>query len=77
MLGTQSPGIGKTPFPALLKVSLSPACGKNMKNRVVGGAEASVDSWPWQVSIQYNKHHICGGSILDAHWILTAAHCFR
>ncbi|XP_012510847.1 PREDICTED: transmembrane protease serine 4 isoform X2 [Propithecus coquereli] len=53
------------------------ACGKNMKNRVVGGAEASVDSWPWQVSIQYNKHHICGGSILDAHWILTAAHCFR
>uniref|UniRef100_A0A7N5J926 Transmembrane serine protease 4 n=1 Tax=Ailuropoda melanoleuca TaxID=9646 RepID=A0A7N5J926_AILME len=54
------------------------ACGESLKApRVVGGETASVDSWPWQVSIQYNKQHICGGSILDAHWILTAAHCFR
>ncbi|OWK18223.1 hypothetical protein Celaphus_00008963 [Cervus elaphus hippelaphus] len=53
------------------------ACGQSVKApRVVGGKEASVDSWPWQVSIQYNKQHICGGSILDPHWILTAAHCF-
>lgn len=44
---------------------------------MVGGQTASVDSWPWQVSIQYDKQHICGGSILDPHWILTAAHCFR
>uniref|UniRef100_A0A8C0W2Y2 Peptidase S1 domain-containing protein n=2 Tax=Castor canadensis TaxID=51338 RepID=A0A8C0W2Y2_CASCN len=54
------------------------ACGRPLKTpRVVGGEEASVDSWPWQVSVQYDKQHICGGSILDAHWILTAAHCFR
>ncbi|XP_038391936.1 transmembrane protease serine 4 isoform X1 [Canis lupus familiaris] len=54
------------------------ACGESLKApRVVGGEKASVDSWPWQVSIQYNKQHICGGSILDPHWILTAAHCFR
>ncbi|XP_077915049.1 transmembrane protease serine 4 isoform X1 [Halichoerus grypus] len=54
------------------------ACGESLKApRVVGGETASVDSWPWQVSIQYNKQHICGGSILDPHWILTAAHCFR
>ncbi|XP_037003138.2 transmembrane protease serine 4 isoform X2 [Artibeus jamaicensis] len=53
-------------------------CGKSLKApRVVGGEKASVDSWPWQVSIQYNKQHICGGSILDRQWILTAAHCFR
>ncbi|KAG8522290.1 Transmembrane protease serine 4 [Galemys pyrenaicus] len=53
-------------------------CGESLKApRVVGGEKASVDSWPWQVSIQYDKQHICGGSILDSQWILTAAHCFR
>ncbi|XP_012413628.1 transmembrane protease serine 4 [Trichechus manatus latirostris] len=54
------------------------ACGESLKApRVVGGEKASVDSWPWQVSVQYDRKHICGGSILDPHWILTAAHCFR
>ncbi|XP_006834047.1 PREDICTED: transmembrane protease serine 4 [Chrysochloris asiatica] len=54
------------------------ACGESLKApRVLGGEKASVYSWPWQVSIQHNRHHICGGSILDSHWILTAAHCFR
>ncbi|XP_059125007.1 transmembrane protease serine 4 [Peromyscus eremicus] len=65
--------------PCLSLVSLSCLeCGRSLKTpRVVGGVEASVDSWPWQVSIQYDRQHVCGGSILDPTWILTAAHCFR
>ncbi|NXY35528.1 PRS55 protease, partial [Pomatorhinus ruficollis] len=30
----------------------------------------------WLVSIQSHGKHICGGTIISALWILTAAHCF-
>lgn len=44
--------------------------------RVIGGHNAIPHSAPYLVSIQINViGHICGGSILNQHWILTAAHC--
>ncbi|XP_044524965.1 transmembrane protease serine 4 [Gracilinanus agilis] len=52
-------------------------CGRNPYGSKVVGGESSMKNWPWQVSIQYKKIHVCGGSILDHYWILTASHCFR
>ncbi|XP_030043997.1 serine protease 55-like [Microcaecilia unicolor] len=46
------------------------------QSRIVGGSEALPGEWPWTVSIQDLYTHICGGSILNTWWILTAAHCF-
>lgn len=53
-------------------------CGESTRTpRVLGGSPAAIEAWPWQVSLQYRKEHICGGSIIDPGWVLTAAHCFK
>ena len=46
------------------------------KQGIVGGANASINDYPWQISLQSSGgSHFCGGSVIDAQWILTANHC--
>lgn len=47
--------------------------------RIVGGRNATIEEFPWQVSL-FNKtdgDHFCGASIIGRLTILTAAHCIR
>ncbi|KFQ45992.1 Transmembrane protease serine 4, partial [Nestor notabilis] len=63
---------------AVVSLFCSKGCGESIRTpRVLGGSPATIEAWPWQVSLQYKKEHICGGSIIDRSWILTAAHCFK
>ncbi|XP_019729768.1 transmembrane protease serine 5 isoform X1 [Hippocampus comes] len=51
-------------------------CGTRAKlARIIGGVEATLGRWPWQVSLYYSNRHTCGGSIITSQWIVTAAHC--
>ena len=43
---------------------------------IVGG-QIAPSPIPWQVSVQFEGTHICGGTILDTYTILSAAHCFN
>ncbi|KAM8962458.1 transmembrane protease serine 9-like [Pelodytes ibericus] len=45
--------------------------------RIVGGTDAVRGEWPWQIAVQYLGDFICGGSLINEQWGLSAAHCFQ
>ncbi|XP_065318885.1 kallikrein 1-related peptidase b22-like [Gordionus sp. m RMFG-2023] len=47
------------------------------RSRIIGGDKAESHSWPWQAAIFEGNRMICGGSLINEKWVLTAAHCFK
>ncbi|KAF4111792.1 granzyme K-like [Onychostoma macrolepis] len=41
---------------------------------IIGGKDVKKLQ-PWMVSIQKDQNHECGGILIQAQWVLTAAHC--
>ncbi|XP_025716881.1 serine protease 57 [Callorhinus ursinus] len=44
--------------------------------RIIGGHEVTPHSRPYMVSVKFEGQHHCGGFLLRAHWVVSAAHCF-
>ncbi|XP_063806592.1 transmembrane protease serine 3 isoform X1 [Pseudophryne corroboree] len=47
----------------------------SLSTRIVGGNISADGQWPWQASLTFQGIHLCGGSLISAQWIVTAAHC--
>ncbi|XP_076651456.1 trypsin delta-like [Halictus rubicundus] len=46
-----------------------------LDGRIVGGVATVIEQAPYQVSLQRQGYHFCGGSIIAKNWVVTAAHC--
>ncbi|KAL3460902.1 trypsin-like cysteine/serine peptidase domain-containing protein [Aspergillus heterothallicus] len=42
---------------------------------IVGGDEASIEEYPYQIQLLENGRLICGGSIISNQYVVTAGHC--
>jgi trypsin len=60
--------------------------GGKASPRIVGGATTTISEWPWQAAIVLDhdlfpdddfERQLCGGSVIAATFVLSAAHCFE
>ena len=49
---------------------------KAEQTKIIGGANASIADFPWQV-YYISGNYLCGGSIISDTWVVTAAHCTK
>jgi hypothetical protein len=62
------------PAAADTPVAATPAAPTPRQGLIVGGEAAAVGELPWQVAI-YPGPYLCGGTLIDPQWVVTAAHC--
>lgn len=64
-------------FTVLILSAVCQATFGDSDGKIVGGQIIDIASIPYFVSVEYKGGHLCGGSIINESWILSAAHCFN
>merc|ERR1712227_785795 len=60
----------------LLLLALLGVCVADRVPSIINGEDVDYPGkYPWQISLQKFRQHICGGSIVSKDWIMTAGHC--
>jgi len=52
-----------------------PVFCENFDKFVVGGSNANIANYPWQMSLRVSNSHSCGASLISGTKGVTAAHC--
>ena len=76
-ISTGSPSTSTT-FPCGIKKVEDPSsAGGSLLGQIVGGKISTPGAWPWQVAIMCKtcKEQDCGGTLVSAQHVITAAHC--
>ncbi|XP_076377027.1 chymotrypsinogen 2-like [Megalopta genalis] len=60
---------------ALILPAIFALANSELEPRIINGTVAKPGQIPYQVSLQTSSNHFCGGSILNADYVITAAHC--
>jgi len=54
---------------------LTASCDPEVGQRVIGGNNVNIASYPWQLSQRINDGHSCGASLISGVKAVCAAHC--
>jgi hypothetical protein len=80
-IGAQEPDPTNPPRDSPTPTPPPPATGGPIVPLIVGGGPADLGEYPWMVALVDSSTsnprfgQFCGASLIDAEWVLTAAHC--
>uniref|UniRef100_F6R3C5 Transmembrane protease serine n=1 Tax=Ornithorhynchus anatinus TaxID=9258 RepID=F6R3C5_ORNAN len=62
-------------------LTVQASCGKRLVpltlGRIINPEFAVKNNWPWQATLQRDRVHQCGATLISNTWLVTAAHCFN